>query len=50
MSSRLEQQEKAWAKKESYYKQEVEKYNGKYIESENSRNKIIFDMENKLKE
>ena len=28
----------------------MEKYNAKYIESENNRNKIIFELENKLKE
>ena len=38
----MDQLEKSKEKKEAYYKQEVEKYNGKYIESENSRNKIIF--------
>lgn len=27
----------------------MDKYNNKYIESENTRNKIIFELENKLK-
>ena len=42
--------EKARQKKQIYYKEEVEKYNVKYIESENSRNKIIFELQNKLKD
>lgn len=50
MKFKLEQCEKAKEKKEQYYKAELEKYNKKYLETENIRNRIVFEMEAKLKE
>lgn len=47
---KLDQVQKAKEKKEQYFKGELEKYNKKYLQTENARNKIVFEMENKLKE
>jgi hypothetical protein len=36
--------------KEKYFNQEVAKYTQRYLESEQERNKIIFELEGKFKE
>jgi chromosome segregation ATPase len=44
------QMEQTKEKKEAHYRQELEKYTQRYMESENCRNKIVFELENSLRE
>ena len=46
----LENQGKTKENKEKYFTQELAKYTQRYLESQQERNKIVFELESKFKE